>query len=131
MKEKLLRFMQGRYGTDALSRFLLVLALIFMFLSMFLRTNLFYFLGLIALIYCYFRMFSRNIPKRYAENQLFMQVKNRFTGRFRGFTNELKQRRTHHIYRCPECRQKIRVPKGRGRIAIRCPKCNREFIKKS
>lgn len=131
MKEKLIRFMQGRYGVDQFSRFLLGLAFILILLSMFIPKSPFYLLGLLILIYCYFRVFSKNISKRYQENTSYLKYHDRLVHRFQKYKNELAQRKTHHIYRCPKCRQKIRVPRGHGRIAIRCPKCNAEFIKKS
>lgn len=131
MREKIIRFMQGRYGADALSKFILSLAFVFIILSMFVRNGLFSFLSTVLIIYCYFRMFSKNISKRYQENMIYLKYQNKVLSRYRKFQNETKQRKTHHIYRCPSCRQKIRVPKGRGRIAIRCPKCSTEFIKRS
>lgn len=123
--------MQGRYGADAFSKFLSILALLIMLLSLFIPRIPFYILGIAVIIYGYFRMFSKNISKRYQENLLYMKYKNLVTGNIRKKKQELAQRKTHHIYRCPQCRQKIRVPRGRGRIAIRCPRCNIEFIKKS
>lgn len=131
MREKLIRFMHGRYGFDAFSRFLSGAAFFCMILSLFFRRSPFYLLGIALLIYCYYRTFSRNIPARYRENAFFMKYRNLVGASLRRKKNEMAQRKTHHIYRCPGCRQKIRVPKGRGRIAIRCPKCNVEFIKKS
>ena len=131
MREKLIRFMQGRYGTDALSKFILGLALISIVLSVFFPKGPFHVLSTLLLIYCYFRMFSKNISKRYQENMIYLKYQNKVTARFRKFKSEMQQRKTHHIYKCPTCRQKIRVPKGKGKIAIRCPKCNNEFIKKS
>lgn len=131
MREKLIKFMQGRYGFDALSGFLSGTAVLCMVLSLFFRRSPFYLLGIILLIYCYFRTFSKNIPARYKENMAYLKYKGRVSAGFRRKKNEMAQRKTHHIYRCPHCRQKIRVPRGRGRIAIRCPKCNTEFIKKS
>ena len=131
MREKLIRFMQGRYGADAFSRFLLGVSVACILLSMFFPKGPFNLLGILLIAYCYFRMFSKNIPKRYQENMTYLKYQNKVTSKFRKFKSEMKQRKTHHIYRCPTCRQKIRVPKGRGRIAIRCPKCNNEFIKKS
>lgn len=131
MKEKLIRFMQGRYGADSFCRFLLGAAFLLMLISMFIPHSPFYLLGLLLLIYCYFRIFSKNISKRYQENMVYLKYHDRFILRFKKSKNEMVQRKTHHIYRCPQCHQKIRVPKGRGRIAICCPKCNKEFIKKS
>ena len=131
LREKMIRFMQGRYGADAFSKFLSFLAVILMALPLFIPRFPFYILGIAVIIYGYFRMFSKNISKRYQENLLYMKYKNQMTKSLRKKKLELAQRKTHHIYRCPQCRQKIRVPRGRGRIAIRCPKCNVEFIKKS
>ncbi len=134
MKEKFIRFMQGRYGAygqDSMNRFLLVSAMAVMFVSVFTKWDLLYAIALALLIYVYFRMFSKNYTKRYAENQAFI----RYTSRIRTFWSSQKklmvQRKTYHIYKCPGCRQKIRIPRGKGKVAVRCPKCNTEFIKKS
>lgn len=137
MKEKLIRFMQGRYGVDSFSRFLLVLGLAAVLLSsVFSRHhalvgNVFYILGWIMIIYCYFRMFSRNVTKRYAENQTFLAKTYKIRTFFQRQKSMWKQRKVYHIYKCPNCKQKIRIPRGKGKIEIRCPKCSTTFIKKS
>lgn len=130
MRERIVRFMQGRYGNDQFNQFLMFVVLICIILSYFVK-YIFYPLGLIVMIYLYFRIFSKNINKRYAENMQYLRA----TEIFRKFFNQqksiLRQRKTHHIYRCPSCKQKIRIPKGKGKIAVRCPKCGMEFIKHS
>lgn len=135
MKEKLIRFMQGRYGVDQFSRFLLILGLIAVFVSSVFMDNIvgiaFYMSGWALLIYCYFRIFSRNVQKRYAENQVFLMRTYKVRVFFQKQINIWQQRRTHHIYTCPSCRQKIRIPRGKGRIEVRCPKCGTTFIKNS
>lgn len=131
MREKLQRWMYGRYGYDDLNKFLMVSALICMVLSLFPKGHVFYVLAGAAMIYAYFRMFSRNISKRSQENQWFMKKTMKIRGLFAKKRREMGQLRQYHIYRCPDCRQKIRVPRGRGRIAITCRRCGREFIKKS
>ena len=134
MWEKFSRFMQGRYGAygpDSLNRFLLGSTLAVMIFSIFTRWSILYWIAIAGLIYTYFRTFSKNYSKRYAENQAFLK----YTSEIRSFVNSQKnmmhQRKTHHIYKCPNCRQKIRIPRGKGKIAVRCPKCSTEFIKKS
>lgn len=131
MRERLQRFMYGRYGYDALNRFLIISALICMVLSLFPRGHVFYMIAGISMVYAYFRMFSRNIAKRTAENQWFLNRTMKVRGLWEKRKREMGQRKQYHIYKCPECRQKIRVPRGRGRIAITCRKCGAEFIKKS
>lgn len=134
MREKLMRFMQGRYGSygpDSLNKFLLTTAMITMLLSMFTRWNLLYVIALAALIYSYFRTLSKNYSKRYAENQMFLKSTEGIRRFYNKKINEMRQRKTHHIYKCPSCKQKIRIPKGKGKISIKCPKCSTEFIKKS
>ena len=130
MREKLQRFMWGRYGNDQLNRFLMILVLVLLVLSMIFRGP-FYFLALAALIYSYFRMFSRNVTKRYAENQTYLTKIYKIRTFFTRQKSMWKQRRIYHIYKCPNCRQKIRIPRGKGKIEIRCPKCSTTFIKKS
>lgn len=130
MREKLSRFMWGRYGNDQLNRFLMVVMLVFLALHLIFRGP-FYLLALALLIYSYFRMFSRNIAKRSAENQWYLKKTMKLRGQLQKKKRELSQLKQYHIYRCPNCKQKIRVPRGRGRIAVTCRKCGTEFVKKS
>lgn len=130
MKEKLYRFMQGRYGSDQLNRFLMIVVIVFLVLSFFIDGP-FYLLGLIGIVYTYFRMFSKNIYKRSAENAAYLKYEYKVRQWWATLKRDMQQRKTHHIYRCPSCRQKIRIPKGKGKIEIRCPKCSHTFIKRS
>lgn len=130
MREKIYRFMQGRYGGDQLNRFLMVMVLMFFALSV-LGGRVFYLIGTALLIYAYYRMFSKNIYKRRAENAVYMRYTYKVRQVFATWKRDLKQQKTHHIYKCPSCRQKIRIPRGKGKIEIRCPKCGQTFIKKS
>ena len=129
MREKLQRFMIGRYGVDSFSKFLLGGALAICVLDIFINSRLLTTWFYILVFYSYFRIFSRNIQKRYQENMKFLQYKNKFTSKFEKEINLMKQRKTHHIYKCPTCSQKIRIPRGKGRICITCPKCKTEFTK--
>ena len=130
MREKLNRFMMGRYGNDQMNRTLLILGLIFFVFSMF-GNGVFYILGLACLLYVYFRFLSKNIYKRSAENSKYLQYEYRIMKFFSALKQNLQQRKTHHIYRCPSCKQKIRIPRGKGRIEISCPKCRQQFVRKS
>lgn len=130
MKEKFSRFMQGRYGNDKFNQFLMIVALICLVIS-FLGGNVFYLVALLFMIYAYYRMFSRKISVRSAENQWYLKKEMKVRSFFMGRKKELGQRKTHHIYKCPNCKQKIRVPKGRGKIEIRCQKCGTKFIRNS
>ena len=137
MRDKFNKFMQGRYGVDDLSRFTMGVALVLIILAMF--ANIFSrtvgstldILGVAAIVYAYIRIFSRNIQQRYAENQKFLQRTSKFRFRFNKEKDLMKQRKTHHIYSCPGCGQKIRIPKGKGKIEIECPKCHTKFVKRS
>lgn len=131
MKEKFQRFMMGRYGADELSRFMIIAAFVLVVLSIFIRSGLFSWVPLILLVLIYVRMFSKNVQKRYAENQKFLELKSRFLGLFNGQKKRLEHSKDFHIYKCPKCKQKIRIPRGKGKISITCPKCGDQFIKKS
>lgn len=122
--------MWGRYGNDNFNQFLLAVAFVSLLISFF-GGGLFYLVATVVMVYAYFRMFSRNISKRSAENQQFLKQKLKVRAFFTKKKKELAERKVYHIYRCPNCRQKIRIPRGKGKIAIRCRKCGNEFIKKS
>ncbi|MGN1168453.1 MAG: hypothetical protein ACI4S2_18705 [Lachnospiraceae bacterium] len=131
MKEKFMRFMYGRYGIDSFGKFLIIVAVITVFISNFTRSNLLATLSWVIIIWAYYRMFSKNIYKRSAENQKYLNKTYKIRCWFGKQKNLLIQRKTHHIYKCPTCKQKIRIPRGKGKIEIRCPKCNTTFIKRS
>ena len=123
MREKLRQFMIGRYGTDGLNQFLSIASLALLLIAIISRVNLFTYLGAALLIFCYYRTFSRNISKRTEENYKFYTLKDRVDNKFKGWKEQWANRRVYHYYRCPQCRQKLRVPRGRGRIQISCPRC--------
>lgn len=131
MKEKFYRFMQGRYGTDELSKFLVGVGMVLIILNIFTRNFMISLLFWICLIYSYFRMFSKNYSARYAENQKFLEIKNRLKYKWENHKKVSEQKKIYHIYSCPYCKQKIRIPKGKGTIIITCPKCKQEFGKRS
>lgn len=137
MKEKFFRFMQGRYGVDQFSKFTIGAAFVTIILSVFLRkaapslSSLLDFLGMLAIVYTYYRIFSRNIAQRARENQKYLGYTAKIRNRFAREKNLMEQRKTHHIYTCPSCGQKIRIPRGKGKIEISCPKCSTKFIKRS
>ena len=131
LRYRFTKFMQGRYGVDSLSRFLSVILLAVIVIGMFVRIPLSGLISLVLLVILYWRMFSRDIPKRYAENQKFLQLRDKFLGNFSNFGSNMSQLKDYHIYKCPRCNQKIRIPRGKGHIMVRCPRCGYEFHKKS
>lgn len=116
-------FMLGRYGTDKLNMAILYTGLVFVLLDMFIHQPVLNVLltaisyGL--MLWAIFRMLSRNTYKRYQENRKFMRLLERIKDR------------EHRYYECPRCHQPVRVPRGKGKIAIQCPKCKEKFIKKT
>ena len=117
------RFMMGRYGSDKLNTALLMTGVVICLISAIVPFAL---VKLIAMALCYglmfwaiSRMFSRNTYKRYQENRKYLQ-----------FLERIKDRQ-HRYYDCPRCRQQVRVPRGKGKISITCPKCREKFIKKT
>ena len=131
LKEKFMRFMYGRYGVDTLGKYSLGAGLDTMVLSIVFDSYTLSLLSWFFIILTYFRMFSRNLYKRSCVNQTFLNKTYKLRTWFGKQKNMMAQRKTHHIYRCPGCKQKIRVPRGKGRIEIRCPKCHTTFIKNS
>lgn len=131
MKEKLRNFMSGRYGVDQFSKFILGIAFVLILLSAVFRSFILEILSLTCLCFSYFRILSKNCQKRYSENTVYLTKKTKLLYFLTKQKDLMKQRKTHHIYQCPSCRQKIRIPRKKGKICITCPKCGHEFVKKS
>lgn len=145
--------MRGRYGMDQLNRALTIVALIFIVINFFFRLRIINWIAVVLLIYIYCRMFSRNISRRAAENQRYMQFAGSIRSKFgrgnqssygsSGYGNyggsngygssrraKPKKDKNHKIMKCPGCGEKLRVPKGVGKINITCPHCHTKFTKK-
>lgn len=116
-------FMAGRYGSDKLNMAILGAGLVASLLSVWIRVvpvNLiFWALSYGLMIWAIFRCLSRNTYRRYLENRKFFQL-----------TEQIKDR-DHRYYACPKCRQTVRVPRGKGKISITCPRCKERFVKKT
>lgn len=129
MREKMMRFMAGRYGMDEFAKAESVLVLVLLVLAIFIRP-----LDLLAIalmVHLYFRIFSRNIQKRYAENQRWLNFRYKAAAGWTKKKTRWAQRSIYRYFHCPQCRQEVRVPAGHGKICITCPKCRTEFVKKS
>ena len=153
-KMMLYRLMQGRYGNDEFSQFLMIAGIVVIFASNFLRIGLLHTLGWVMLIYAYFRVMSKNISKRQQENFKFLQVKAKLLNRnsaggagkntsakagwrqrkaqkqqqtdYRQYQQEADVE-NYNYYRCRNCGQIVRVPKGKGTVKITCPECKNTF----
>ena len=124
IKDWFRRLMAGRYGTDKLNTTILIVGVVLTLISMFfgqlpvvslILTTISY--GL--MIWAIFRAFSKNTFARYEENRRFLMLIDRIKDK------------EHRYFDCPKCRQPVRVPKGKGKIAITCPKCKEKFVKKT
>ena len=133
LSRKMQNWMVGRYGTDELSRCLLWTGVILMVISWFINSsvsvNVLYILAWIIVIYAYFRTFSKNIIKRSRERDTYLRLTSKIRSKFSVLKRRWHDRKTHNYYKCPSCKTTIRVPKGKGKIAITCPKCRNEIIK--
>ena len=129
--QKLREFMYGRYGTDQLSLALIGGGFAFYILYVFTRSRLLYLVSLILYGIAAFRTLSKNHTKRRIENQKFMNLWYKLKNKWVGIRADFEERKTYKHFKCPACGQKIRIPRGRGKVEIRCPKCSNKFIKQA
>ena len=138
LAQALARFMYGRYGTDQLGRFIACVSLISISLSILTRgvgwgglSALLFYLCMALLGLSYFRMFSRNYSRRRRENEFYLNKKYAVTSKLKLHRECFKQRRDYAFFRCPGCRQLVRVPRGKGKLRITCRRCGYSFEKKT
>lgn len=117
IRDNFRRVMMGRYGSDALNMTLLALALALLLVG--LKWPLAQLVGFCLAMVCLFRTYSRDIVKRRRENMRFLQL-----------FSAIRDRK-NRVFRCRICGQAVRVPRGKGKISIRCPKCANQFVKKT
>ncbi len=119
LKQSFANFMAGRYGVDQLSMLLLYVDLGLVVLAVVLGLPILNLLSYFPMGYIIFRALSKDTYRRYQENRRYLQ-----------FLDRLKDKQNRY-FRCPKCRQRVRVPRGRGKISITCPRCKERFTKKT
>lgn len=134
-QQKIFEFMQGRYGVDQLSNFLIWAGVILSLFTMFFRSPVLMIVSWVMIIYAYIRILSRDRNKCYAQNQKFLDRTWRVRNGFAKIKYRIKYGKQkaspYRIFRCGKCGQKIRIPRGKGKIMITCPKCKYQFKKRS
>ena len=130
MREKLMRFMMGRYGTDTLNTHIMFFVLFLIFINIFVHSYVISLLSYALLILEIYRSFSKNIYKRYSENEAYMKMIAPISRTVTLYKKRLSDR-NHRYYRCPQCHQLVRIPRGRGKVEVVCPKCHTHFDKRS
>ena len=141
MKERLRKFMEGRYGADELNRFLTICGWVLLlagFVLSSIQKNATQILGSLMvtlswalLIWSIFRTLSKNTQKRASENYQYFVYKNKVVSWWKQRKLRWQDRKVHRYFRCPQCRATVRVPKGKGKIRITCPHCKHQFVKKA
>lgn len=138
MSDRFRNFMRGRYGIDQLSNGLVFLFFILILIGILTRNTIFTWIALIPMILSYYRMFSKNFSKRYNENRIYTNLMSPvydLLDKIKGFFNRkikrFKTRKEYKYFKCPNCKQELRVPRGRGEITVTCPKCKQSFDRKS
>ena len=131
LRRKLTIWMQGRYGIDELTRMLNILGIVLLLLSLIRPLRFLSLAALVLIGFNLFRMTSRNIPKRLEERQKYLLFLSRIRPFFTVIRLNIKDRGTHKYFLCKDCRKVLRVPKGKGRIEIRCPECGKKLIRNS
>lgn len=127
LKEKLIRFMYGRYGADQLYYALLVLCFALMLVNAFIRLVLLDIVIWLILVLIIYRAFSRNIYKRQIENRKFLKIWNPIKAKFSLFACRIKEIKTHRYRRCANCKAVLRLPFRKGTHIVNCPRCHKDF----
>lgn len=123
---KFRQFMYGRYGSDQLSLALIVSAMVLSFANLFLSIIYLQLLSTFLIFFSLFRMLSKNYIRRRKENEWYL----RFFDRLKNIV-KFKSSKKFKYFKCPNCKVKLRVPRGRGALKITCPKCRESFRGKS
>ncbi|SDG39914.1 hypothetical protein [Marvinbryantia formatexigens] len=131
LKDKLYQFMQGRNGIDEMGSVLIWTSLILLIISTLLNSFILSLIAFALLIYSYFRVFSRNLGARQAENQRYLAQRERLRFKLQSLKVRLGLHKTHKYLKCKKCSKKMRVPRGKGKIEVTCPHCGEKFITRS
>ena len=126
-RERIARFMMGRYGADSLYYFLIFIYFALVVANLFVGSLIISFLEFALLVYITFRFLSRNIYKRQRENLFFLKITEKPRELFKLIKCKFRDRKTHVYKKCPSCKNNLRLPKSKGRHTVACPCCQNRF----
>lgn len=130
-RNNLRNYMIGRYGVDQLSTALIIFSIVLNLINRFTKSSIISIISIILMIICYIRLISKNINKRYLENQKFLNYYNPIKYWFKKKRSRINGSKTYKYYKCKKCSKTVRVPRGKGKILITCPVCKNEFVKRT
>ena len=130
IRRALINFMAGRYGGDQLNAFLIVMYVVFYVVFLLTHMPVFELLALALVVWCLYRSLSRKLEQRRAENTKFLQAVRPVLRRWSAFRARMRDKE-HRYFKCPNCGQQMRVPRGKGRITVHCRSCGAVFEEKS
>jgi len=130
IRNALQRFMYGRYGSDQLNLFLLIVYVVALLLSGLPGLGILEFVALVLMVWSLFRMLSRNYAARRAENARFLKMIGPVVRWYR-LRRTIHRDKEHRYFKCPGCGQQLRVPRGKGKITVNCRSCGASFQEKS
>lgn len=130
MMDKIARFMMGRYGNDTLNNHLMIVVIILIVISFFTQNMFLQVIELVLWGIVIFRMMSKQVYKRNAENEAYLNMFKPIT-RKTALLKKNMQDKQNKYFRCPTCQQMVRVPRGKGKVEVTCPKCHTHFDKRT
>lgn len=125
------KFMLGRYGVDQLTWLLFGISIVLSVLSLFIKSQVFTIINIVILLVVIYRTFSKDIANRYEENMKFLNGWYSIKNKINNQVQRIKGLKHYKYFKCTNCKQKLRVPRGKGKISITCPKCKNVMVKKS
>ena len=131
IKNAFMTFMAGRYGGDQFSRVQVWTGLIIYLIAVFTGISILSYLGLAMYVWAFFRIFSRNVEKRAAENQRYLQATAKARTSAMQARNRFKNRKEYKYFRCPKCKSYLKLPRNVGEVTVTCGKCRHQFRKKA
>ena len=126
-RDRLYRFLYGRYGMDELYKVLLLIFIVGFIANIFVGSLIFSIVLWLIWGFALFRMFSRNIAARRRENGVYLRFKGKITRFFSLRLRKWRERKTHVFKKCPHCKATVRLPRVKGKHGVNCPKCRRHF----
>ena len=126
-RERVARFMVGRYGSDELYHFIFAVTFVLIVANLFIGSLIVSILELALIIYASFRLLSRNVYKRRKENEVFLKITKPARNLFGLIKVRFRDRKTHVFRKCPKCKNNLRLPREKGKHTVVCPCCKNRF----